>query len=92
MTKYLDEYFKPEVESKCKSLGYEKDKCWPLKREWNNASFAALLTYQARGENILILHEKLRCDLRDFYLYLQKRYDNFKKEDQDSFAHYLFGL
>ncbi len=92
LNKYLEDYFKPELEAKCKTLGYDKDKCWPLKRNWNNASFAALLTYQARGENILILHQKLRCDLKDFYLYLQKRYDNFKNEDQNSFAQYLFGL
>lgn len=92
LNRYLDNYFKPELEVKCKSLGYGKDKCWPLKREWNNASFAALLTYQARGESIQTLQQKLKCNLKDYYRYLQKRYDNFQKEGQDSFEHYLFGL
>lgn len=87
---YLQENFYPEIEKKCQELGLKKESCWPLKREWNNASFAALMTYQSRGEKIAELHKKTNLSLKDFYYYLEKRYDKFKKEGQDLFADDLF--
>ena len=65
----------------CQELKFSKDLCWPLKREWNNAAFAAILTYESRGAVIAELHQKQKSNLKDFYQFLQKQYDIFKKRN-----------
>ncbi len=90
--KFLQDDFLPAMQKTCHDLGMGQEKCWPLKREWNNAAFAALLTYQSRGEVIASLHQKQKSNLKDFYSYIQKQYDIFKKRDEDSFANYLLTL
>jgi len=89
---FMKENFTPSMEKVCQELKFSKDLCWPLKREWNNAAFAAILTYESRGAAIAELHQKQKGDLKDFYRFLQKQYDIFKKRNEDSFAKYLTTL
>lgn len=92
LKKFLDKDFFSFMEKACQDLEMSKNQCWPIKREWNNAAFAALLTYQSRGKGILVLHEKQKSSLKDFFHFIQMQYDIFKKRDEKSFADYLIKL
>ncbi len=86
---YLAKSFIPLVAKKCDDLQIEKERCWPLKREWNNASFAALLTYEAHGDALANYHQSLKLDLKQFLQHLEGRYEKFLESDQEHFLEFV---
>lgn len=88
---FLKKEFLPQIKLACSEL--ELSRCWPLEGEWNNARFAAFLTYEAGQNKIEKLKDKNFSDLRAFYTYLVKRKDDFANKDQGekdlSFEEYL---
>ncbi|MBT7768243.1 MAG: hypothetical protein HN730_13880, partial [Bdellovibrionales bacterium] len=57
----------------------------------NNASFAAMMTYQSKGERIVKLHQKLACSLPELVAYIEKQHQQYQELDsKDGFADYLF--
>ena len=88
---FLKDDFYPNIEKFCKEIQIDQKECFPLSSKWNNASFAAYMTYEKNIEQIRILHEKSRKNLKDFYEYLVVEYERFQNQnDKETFAEYLF--
>lgn len=91
---FLREKFFPEMKKLCveHKLNADADEACPvLKREWNNASFAAFLTYEKKANQLSELQKKLNLDLIQFYDYINQQYKKFLKDDPDlGFSEYLF--
>lgn len=91
LNEFLRERFFPEMKKLCDQ---EKDNdCQVLKKEWNNASFAAFLTYEQKADQLGELQKKLGLDLVGFFDYIKSRYQQYEKEDPEvAFGEYLFDL
>lgn len=92
---FLRERFFPEVKKICaqeKMLVDEDDgNCQVLKKEWNNASFAAFLTYEKKADQLGELQKKLGMDLVVFFDYIKSRYQKYEKESPgQTFSDFLF--
>lgn len=74
---YWKETLKPNIEKVCTDNPGKG--CFPLNKPWNNASLAAFMTYENKGEDIKSLHKSLGIDLKSFFLHLKKSYSNYKK-------------
>ncbi len=91
ITEFLRTRFYPEIRKTCDNLKALEDECYPLKREWNNASFAAFLTYEKKANQLEILMQKKQMNLRNFYQFLVKEYDTFKESSTElPFSEFLF--
>ena len=75
---FLDEKFRPEVKKTCEEYKIEEKNCYPLKRKWNNASFAAYLTYENKLSKIKTLRERKNLDLRAFSIIFSLDLTNMK--------------
>jgi len=85
---FLENEFKPAIAKKCQKL--ELKTCYPLKREWNNASFAAFLTYEKEGAKIKELFTHVGQDLKGFFHYIKAQYETYEEEDPEgSFTKFL---
>lgn len=81
--------FYPRISKKCQDLGLKK--CSVLKREWNNASFAAYMTYESESERIHQLRLKKGLSLKDYFTFIEREYQLFKKSSKEkSFSAFLF--
>jgi predicted aminopeptidase len=91
LSNFLEKKFRPEVKKRCEKLKIEEKFCYPLKRQWNNASFAAYLTYENKLEKIETLRERKNLDLRAFFNYIQSKYEEYEKSSQkEDFSSFLF--
>jgi len=91
LSNFLDNKFKPEVKKTCEELKIQENFCYPLKRKWNNASFAAYLTYENKLTKIETLRERKNLDLRAFFNYIQARFQVYEKTSQEGdFSSFLF--
>ncbi len=95
LNEFLREKFFPEVKSICQKekllIDQEDGNCQVLKKEWNNASFAAFLTYEKKADQLGELQKKLGLDLIGFFDYIKSRYQQFEKESSSqSFSEFLF--
>jgi predicted aminopeptidase len=87
--RFVSEVFKPDLRELCSKLELPQDKC-ELKDEWNQASFAAFLTYEEEQDFLedLMRHQKL--NLKDFLGWLKAEYKTFKDQKKiESFTDYL---
>lgn len=87
LKQFLNEDFTPSLEKFCKEENVSK--CWPLNQKWNNAMFAAFMTYSKEQNLIEKLHKKTKLSLSEYLVYLEKKYDDYKDSDFDNFAKYL---
>lgn len=91
LSNFLENKFKPEVKKTCEQLKIQEKFCYPLKRKWNNASFAAYLTYENKLTKIETLRERKNLDLRAFFNYIQARFHEYEKTSQEGdFSSFLF--
>lgn len=93
LDEFLEKSFVPDITKKCIELKIENDKCYPIKRAWNNASFAAFLTYENKSDELEKLQKKLNLSLKEYFNYIVKKYeeyDNLPTKEQDGFSKYLF--
>ena len=91
LNEFLEDRFKVEVMKKCQSLDIQPKDCFPLERKWNNASFAAFLTYEKKSNDLASLQKKLGLDLKGYYNWITKKYDEFLDQTEDSdFEIFLF--
>lgn len=91
LDEFLEKRFKPEVLKKCQEINIPPKNCFPIERQWNNASFAAFLTYEKKSDDLEGLQKKLRLDLRGYYSYISKKYNDFKDQSEvTEFSKYLF--
>lgn len=68
---FLEKRFRPEIEKICLEQKIQNN-CWPLKRKWNNARFAALKTYEAKRDDISEAFRAQGLGLKDFLLKIIK--------------------
>lgn len=80
LQEFVAKEFIPEVKQICQTHKMSDEQCYPLKINWNNASFAAFLTYEKSFPLFKIIKEKLNLDLFSFYLLVKDTYEHFKKE------------
>ncbi len=91
LNEFMEKRFKPEILKKCQELNIAPKACFPLEREWNNASFAAFLTYEKKSDDLEGLQKKLGLDLKGYYEWISKKYLEFKDQSEVSdFSLYLF--
>lgn len=87
---FLEKRFKVEILKKCIDLSIEPKKCHPLEKKWNNARFAAFLTYEKNSDDIEKLHKKLGIDLKNYLQYIENKHIEFKKQNKiEDFSTYL---
>ncbi|MFZ8932353.1 MAG: aminopeptidase [Bacteriovoracaceae bacterium] len=79
LASFLKTDFIPGVTEICAKR--KMDHCFALKRQWNNASFSAYLTYEKNSEGIENLHTKLNLSLFDYFKYIKMAYEKYEGED-----------
>lgn len=93
LEEFLDSTFRPEIEKVCLELYKSIKDCGVLDKKWNNARFAAFLTYENKADDLSSLFEKTGGDLKGFYKYISKKYDEYEKRDNIvdvGFSKFLF--
>ncbi len=89
---FLEKNYLPNVRLACQKLKIKIKHCFPLKYEWNNAVFAAFMTYEKNRLQIEDLFKKMNMSLLDFYHFLHNNYEIYQKNDFDeimSFRRFL---
>jgi predicted aminopeptidase len=87
--RFVAEVFKPEVKSFCHRVGLPDDEC-EIKEEWNQASFAAFLTYEEEQDFLEKLKNQKSLDLKQYLSWLRMEYKKFDKQNKvESFTDYL---
>ncbi len=77
---FLNGPFRKNITKTCKEL--ELVKCWPIEKNWNNARFAALGTYEAKRDRLAEIYKKSDLKLKDFVLkliHLESQFDDSKE-------------
>ena len=93
LTEFLENKFKPEILKKCQILNIEPKKCHPLEKKWNNARFAAFLTYEKNSDDIEKLQKKMGLDLKAYFHFIENQYNDYTKQDSGKeFSEYLLGI
>lgn len=89
---FIQDVFLKKVKLFCIKQNISLKNCWPLQKEWNNATFAASMTYEKSAMDLEALHKKQGGNLKDFLAYLQSRWLEFQKLDEKDkkFEEWLF--
>ncbi len=88
-SRFVDEVFKPDLRNMCKKLELDPDEC-ELKGEWNQASFAAFMTYEEEQDFLSDLKKEKMLNLKDFLSWLKVEFKAFEDQKKiDSFTDYL---
>lgn len=87
--RFVNEVFRPDLKSFCMKVNLPEDDC-EIKENWNQASFAAFLTYEEEQDFLEKLKEQNNFDLKQYLTWLKMEYKAFKKQDKlESFTDYL---
>lgn len=72
--KYIQSVFLPAIVKKCSNLELDESRCWPTRIKWNNATFAAFLTYEKNQNEFSDLLEQNDGDLKLFLQKIKEKY------------------
>jgi len=87
--RFINEVFKPDLRALCLQLDLPPKEC-RFKHQWNQASFAAFLTYEEEQDFLGSLRDRLNLDLKGLLKWLRDEHENFKDQDKfESFTNYL---
>jgi hypothetical protein len=87
--RFVTEVFRPDILNMCKKLSLPDDEC-ELKEEWNQAAFAAFLTYEEEQDFLQKLKDHHKLELRDFLKWLKAQYKNFRHQNKfETFTDFL---
>ncbi len=88
---FLEKDFYPGLDILCADIKKVNfGECKLKDKEWNNATFAATLTYEDDQEEIEKYFAKQDVDLQNFLALLEKKYQDYQKSKNDStFSHFL---
>src|SRR5690606_29691157 len=87
--RFIDEVFRPEIMKFCLANDLDPDDC-KIKEDWNQAAFAAFMTYEKEQDFLGELQEQLKLDLKAMLEWLRKESKEFKSQKKiDSFTEYL---
>ncbi len=90
LTNFLIDKFFPRIRQYCTK--HHIRHCFPLEGEWNNARFAAFLTYEQHKDKFEYLFKRQKSlDLKSFLNYIQRKYQIYKQQARKgTFEAYLF--
>lgn len=88
MRVFIEQTFKPALEKTCKEVGF-KD-CRVAKGEWNNARFAATMTYDKAAPDFERLYKVEQGDLKRLLAYIKQREVDFNESKEKDFTAFLF--
>ncbi len=90
LNEFLDKKFYPTILNKCQQQNISPKNCYPLEKKWNNASFAAFLTYEKKAQDLEGLQRKLGLDLKGYFRWLDQKYASFQNQKEvEDFSQYL---
>lgn len=91
LEEFLEKRFKPQILTKCQEINIPPKNCFPIQKQWNNASFAAFLTYEKKSDDLEGLQKKLGLDLRGYFNFILRKYSDFKDQSEvNDFSKFLF--
>lgn len=77
---FMNQKFIPKVEELCQKEGVSSEDCKASKSDWNNAKFAAFMTYEKNSHIIEETQKKLGLELKDYYTWINDRYNEYQKQ------------
>jgi predicted aminopeptidase len=87
--RFVNEVFKPDLRNMCVKIGLDMSDC-ELKDNWNQASFAAFLTYEEDQDFLTDLKKEKNLNLKDFLAWLKTEVKDFEDQKKiESFSDYL---
>lgn len=87
--RFVSEVFRPDLKSLCVKLELDESDC-EIKDDWNQASFAAFLTYEEEQDFLEKLMAQNNFDLKQYLSWLKMEYEKFDDQDKvESFTDYL---
>lgn len=87
--RFVNEVFRPDLRALCLKLEMDMSDC-ELKDNWNQASFAAFLTYEEKQDFLKELKNDKKLDLKEYLSWLRMEYKTFEAQDKvESFSDYL---
>ena len=87
--RFVNEVFKPDLRALCTKIGLPNDEC-EFKHKWNQASFAAFLTYEEEQDFLSSVQTRTKMNLKEILKWLRGEYKTFKDQDKiESFTDYL---
>ncbi len=95
---FLQNEFLPKIKNKCLELNLKIPmECYPIQHfsQWNNARFAAFLTYEKSQNLFLNLQNKFQLNLKSFLKFMRNQYEIFSENQNntnESFEMYLSRL
>jgi hypothetical protein len=88
-TRFVDEVFKPDLRQLCLNLELDEKDC-ELKDKWNQASFAAFMTYEEEQDFLGKLLHFLNLSLKGLLVWLRDEHKKFEDQNKiESFTEYL---
>lgn len=91
LSDFMSKRFMPHIKQLCAKEDIKTANCFPLRRQWNNASLAAFLTYEKKADQLAKLHKRQGGTLQEFFQYIEKRYSEFEdQKSQKDFSIFLF--
>lgn len=87
--RFVEEVFKPDLRALCKKVELPDKDC-EFKHKWNQASFAAFLTYEEEQDFLGKVQEKMKLDLPALLRWLRQQHRAYKDQKEfDNFTDYL---
>ncbi|MFP5386070.1 MAG: aminopeptidase [Bacteriovoracia bacterium] len=87
--RFVTEVFRPDLLTYCQKLELPQEDC-EIKDDWNQASFAAFLTYEEEQDFLQKLKDENKFDLKQYLSWLKMEYKKFDDQDKvESFTDYL---
>ncbi len=77
--RFVAEVFLPEINAHCRKLELPEDDC-DIKEEWNQASFAAFLTYEEEQDFLEKLKLEKNLSLKQYLSWLKLEYTRFRDQ------------
>jgi predicted aminopeptidase len=87
--RFVEEVFRPQIKNFCLEIDLSSKHC-KIDEPWNQAAFAAFLTYEEEQDFLGHLYSSLKMNLKDFLAWIKQEYTLFKEQDKhESFTDYL---
>lgn len=83
--RFIAEVFRPDLINFCAKLELPESEC-EIKDEWNQAAFAAFLTYEEEQDFLQKLKTQNNFDLKQYLSWLKMEYKNY--DDQEKFENF----
>lgn len=87
--RFVTEVLSPDIKALCQSLNIHEDKC-DHQEEWNQASFAAFMTYEEEQDFLGRLQKQKNLNLKEYLSWLRMEYAGHQKSGkEETFTDFL---